>query len=124
MFELNQNRLFRTFQEMEDSLFSDLGVSGIKTRVEDKGDYYLLLAELPGYSKEEIQVSVSGDALTISAEHLPEVVDSSTSRKAVSRSFGISSADSQRIRASYQNGLLKLELPKKAAEPVRMIPIL
>jgi HSP20 family protein len=42
------------------------------TDVIDKGDSYMLQAELPGFDKEEINVDLDKDTLTISASHKEE----------------------------------------------------
>ena len=38
----------------------------------DKGDYFELRADMPGFKKEEIHIDVDGDRLTISAQHKEE----------------------------------------------------
>ena len=39
-----------------------------KTDLRDTGDSYLLEADMPGFKKEEIKLSLEGDVLTIAAE--------------------------------------------------------
>ena len=43
------------------------------TDVLDKGDHYLLQAELPGFQKEDISVNLENDTLIIKANHQEEV---------------------------------------------------
>ena len=40
-----------------------------KRQVLDKGDKFVLEAELPGFQKEDIDIHVEGNTLTISAQH-------------------------------------------------------
>ena len=94
-----------------------------KTDLRDTGDSYVLEADMPGFKKEEIKLSLEGDVLTIAAEHTTEKTaeDASDSEYLQrQRSFckylqrlDISNVDADRIDAAYENGVLKLTLPKK-----------
>ena len=45
-----------------------------RTDVIDQGDSYLLQAELPGFQKEDINIDLKNDLLTISASHKEEKI--------------------------------------------------
>ena len=123
-FEHVNHNLDRYFNNLEKTFFRDFGgpVAGIRTDILDEGDHFLLQAELPGFSKEDIQIDLNGDTLTISAEH-----NSSSEQKdeknnfirrerhygSFARSFDVSNIDTDKIGASYENGVLELKLPKK-----------
>lgn len=109
------------FNEFEKNLFGDLAQSfnGFKTDIVDKGDHYLLDAELPGFAKEDINIDIADDRLTISAQHKSENEEKKDNfiRKertfgAYTRSFDISNIKANEISASYKNGILELKLPK------------
>ena len=85
MFELtrrNNNHhvnAYNPFRELEEfernffgnpfaSFFSSGDLAEFKTDVTDEGDHYLLEADLPGFEKKDIQLDISGDTLTVSAE--------------------------------------------------------
>ena len=51
------------FRDMESDLWD------CKTDIQDKGDCFLLEAELPGFEKEDIKINLEGNYLTIRAEH-------------------------------------------------------
>ena len=104
MFELrpyrNNNHMttydpFRDMEALERAFFGNrdfLGdVGTFKTDIQDKGDHYLLEADLPGMKKED---SYGSDA----------------------RSFDISGIKAEGIKASYNDGVLSLTLPKKDVE--------
>ena len=98
-------------------------VGTFKTDVVDKGDKYLLQAELPGFKKEDIYIDLDGNYLTIQASHTEEnksntdkVVRKERQYSAFSRSFNVSGIDVEGIKAAYTNGILELELPKVAEE--------
>ena len=129
-FEHRARNLSNLFDAMERSFFSDLAPSGaaeIRTDIRDTGDSYLLEAELPGFKKEEIRLDLNGDTLTISAKHentAEEKGDNGYLRRerrygAFARSFDVSGIKTEGITASYENGVLTLELPK--AVPTRPV---
>ena len=122
-FEHRARNLSNLFDAMERSFFSDLAPSGaaeIRTDIRDTGDSYLLEAELPGFKKEEIRLDLNGDTLTISAKHdttNEEKGDGYLRRErrygTFARSFDVSGIDTSAISASYTDGVLTLNLPKR-----------
>ena len=113
---------FKELRNMEKSFFGDEPAFGMKVDVKDNGDNYVIDAELPGYTKEEINVDVKDDILTISAEKKAESNEEDKEKGyirreryygSVSRSFNISEVEATGIGAKYENGVLSLTLPKK-----------
>ncbi|MGN1403730.1 MAG: Hsp20/alpha crystallin family protein [Ruminococcus sp.] len=106
-----------------------------RTDLRDTGDSYVLEADLPGFRKEEIQLNIEGDVLTLTAEHVEKCdanqADKGTflqrQRSACSyqQKMDISNVDVEHMQAAYENGVLTLTMPKK--QPVvpaaRQIPI-
>ncbi len=98
--------------------------SQIKVDVKESGDSYTVQAEIPGVPKEDIQVAVDGNVVTLRAEVKQQdstnqgekVLRSERYYGAVSRSFQLSSEiDQTQAKAKYDNGVLTLTLPKKQA---------
>lgn len=129
MFELipftrDENNLFRYLDNMERSLWNGFGdINQFRCDIQDKGDKYLLEAELPGFQKEDISVQVNGDEMVITARHNSEAEKKEKNylrreRKfgSYSRSFNVSGIDTSGITAAYNNGVLELNLPKQKAE--------
>ena len=138
MFELsrrNRNRqmnAYNPFQEMEQlerdffgdpfsNFFNSQDLAEFKTDVLDEGDHYELEADLPGFKKEDIKLELQGDNLVISAERHSNAEEKNKDGKVVrmersygsyQRSFNVSQIDTNHIKASYDNGVLKLTLPK------------
>ena len=112
---------FRVFDDMERSFFgSGSAVSAFRTDVTDTGDAFKLEAELPGFNKDDIKLDVENDCLTISAERHMENEDSRPNfvkrerfYGSYSRSFDVSAIDVDGIQASYTDGILTLNMPKK-----------
>lgn len=99
------------------------------TEAEDK---YLLKAEIPGVKKDDIKVVIEGGSVTISAKKEQEKnvqEEGRTIRKErywgeVQRSISLASPiDQAHARASYENGVLTLILPKTAGEDRRTLAI-
>jgi HSP20 family protein len=120
-FERDAGRLFDEFDRMASNSFLNGADSfhAFRTDILDKGDRYLMRADLPGFQKQEINIGVEGDRLTLSAEHKEEVSENKRNylrreRRygAFSRSFDISGINADKISASYRDGVLELELPK------------
>ena len=123
-FEHRNHRYMNPFADLERSFFGDFGDLEkdfpCKTDILDKGDPYLVKADLPGFAKEDIRIDVDGDCLTISAEKKKETKEEKDNfirreRRygSLSRSFDISGVDAAAIKAKYDSGVLELTLPKK-----------
>lgn len=107
---------------LEDNFFSTRRISNVPSvNISDSPDAYQIELAAPGLGKEDFKVNVERDMLTISTEKKTERSedDKSYTRRefnyaAFTRSFTLpESADVDRIQASYQEGVLKLHLPKK-----------
>lgn len=110
---------FRSFMNMNESL----GSNGFRVDIREQDNAYLLEAELPGVSEENISLTVDGDVLTISADISSETKDEQqnyyySERRTghVERSFNLEGIDQDGITANCKNGILYVDLPK--AKPV------
>ena len=116
---------FKDMENMERAFFRENGSSEFKTDIVDAGDHFELEAELPGFKKEDIKVDLDQNYLTISAERNESKEEKDKKGNYVrreryygsySRSFDVTGIDTEKIGAAYENGMLKLTLPKKEAE--------
>ena len=92
--------------------------------ITEKESAYSLELAAPGMEKQDFTVNLENDLLTISAEKKEETA--SESEKNIRREFRYQSfkrsftldekIDATAITAKYENGILKLELPKKKEE--------
>jgi HSP20 family molecular chaperone IbpA len=101
---------------------------GQSIRMEDffRDGHYVVRAELPGLDpQQDLDVTVSEGVLTITAERREQEVDKSHSEfryGALSRRIALpASADTDRIKASYDNGILEVvvDLKEKEAQKER-----
>lgn len=112
---------FRKLANLDDlflSTFSDYNKPAIDI-IEEK-DSYIAKADVPGFTKENIDISVENNILTIKGEQKEEKSDNKNyirkERKYSSFSKSIQlekDIDSNNIKASMKNGILELILPKK-----------
>ncbi len=115
---------FRMFDEMDRRFFTGTpAVSAFRTDVLDTGDAFKLEAELPGFKKEDIKIDIENDCLTISAvrnadnkEEKDNYVKRERFYGSFTRSFDVSGINVDAIEAAYNDGVLTVTLPKKAAE--------
>jgi len=78
-------------------------------------DTFTVVVELPGLKKEEIDVSLHGDVLTISGERKAEEKKGGQGFRTerFQRTVTLAAAvDANHVKASYQDGILKVVLPK------------
>ena len=113
---------FRELEDMERSFFGRNSLEAFKTDIKDVGNAFELEADLPGFKKEDIAIDINDNYLTIRAERHFEndtkdkdgqYISQERSYGSFARSFDISAVDEEHITASYENGVLKLVLPKK-----------
>jgi HSP20 family protein len=104
----------------------------MKIDVSEDDKSYTVKADIPGVKKEDIQVDVDGDTVSLRAEVKQEkeekkgekVVYSERSYGMVSRSFSLpAEVDDKTAQAEYKDGVLKLVLPKKANGGTKRISI-
>lgn len=106
--------------------------SMMKTDIQDNGTDYLLDVELPGFKKENIKAELKDGYLTISADRDETIEKKDENNKFVrkerftgscKRSFYVGDQMKQEdIRASFDNGILKLQFPKEAPKAIEAVP--
>lgn len=105
----------------------------IRVDVVEKDAGFTVRADLPGVKKEDINVRIDGNLVQIDAETKSEkelkgdggkVLRSERYYGAVSRAFTLTQdVDDAKAVAKYENGVLTLELPKKATSSAKRLAI-
>ena len=94
----------------------------MKVDVRDEGDHYVLEADMPGMSRDDLKVEVNDGVLTISAQYNASREQKGDEDKYVyrerrfgsmSRSFDVEGIREEDITAAFKDGVLKLNLPKR-----------
>jgi HSP20 family protein len=98
-------------------------VTRARMDVVDKNDRYEVLVDLPGVKKDDIQVTLAGNRVSIAAETKSEretkegerLIHSERYAASYARSFELpTEVTEQGAEAAFENGVLRLTLPKKA----------
>lgn len=114
-------------RRIERDLFNDLftpaffhgNASTMKTDITENEHEYLLEVELPGYNKEDVKLSLEDGYLKIEAE---KKFERESNKKylnreifygSTSRSFYVGNVDMSLIKASFNNGILEVSVPKE-----------
>ena len=99
--------------------------------VEETPDAYIVSANLPGISLDDVSVSIHEDVLTITAETGAEQRDENSRMLMRERRYGKFSrslrfptiVDGNAVDASFENGVLSVRLPKADHVKPRQIPV-
>ena len=95
----------------------------MKCDIYEKCGNYHIEMDIPGFKKDEISVETKDGYLTITAEKKDEVNEDDKEKNYIrrertygkyQRSFYLGDLDEENIDASFENGMLKIEVPKKA----------
>jgi HSP20 family protein len=120
------------FNALVRDFFAPETTSEMRVKFKEAANEYTLLAELPGVGKEDINVEINGADVKISAatkantkadENATESADEWTKRS-YARSFSLpAEIDDEKAVAQYENGVLRLTLPKKSANAAKRLMI-
>ena len=127
----NTNELGGTFADFisdffNDDFFTPIGITGGMSKfsadVRETDNEYLVCAELPGVNKEDISLDYANNNLIIKArrqEAHDDNKDSYLRRERCygefSRAFYLDNVNKEGIRAKFENGELKIILPKQVS---------
>lgn len=122
-FEGNPGDLFKDFGRQFFEQFPDS--TSIKSDVKELDNAYVVEAELPGFQKENISLQFENNVLTIEGKQVIEnneedeagrLIHQERSTSNVKRQYPFENVDENAIKASYENGMLNVTLPKKTQE--------
>jgi HSP20 family protein len=94
-------------------------------------DHFVLTADLPGVTQEDVSIEVQADVLTISGERKTSQESSGTGYYRLERSTGAFSrtltlpegVDPEAVEASFANGVLEVRIPKPEQRKPRRVSI-
>ncbi len=106
------------FPTMKDSEFGKM-----KCDINEKDGVYHLEMDIPGFDKKDVNIEIDeNDYLTITAEKKTENKEEDKEKNYIrkersygkyQRSFYLGDVDKDKIDASFENGILKITMPKK-----------
>ena len=108
----------------------ELAVTTPKTNLYDMGEGFEVRAEVPGFSKDDLNVKIQGNYLEISGTRKPDAPEGYSVHRTervtstFTRSFTLpADVDSGKVSAALKNGILTLTLTKAEAAKPRQIDI-
>ena len=127
-----QDRLNRAFggrTERDDEM--QLAAWAPPVDIAEEKDRILITAELPGFKESEIEIQTENGMLTLRGERKFEKETDGKSYHRVERSYGQfvrsfslpNNVDREKIQATFRDGLLQVELPKREDAKPRTIKI-
>ena len=118
----------KAMKDTEKKLYGKRASHVMKTDIKEMDNGYQLVVDLPGFTKDEIKASLENGYLTISAEKGLDKEEKNKEGKyirkeryagAMSRSFYVGDEVTQAdIKARYEDGILRLSVPKKEKKAV------
>jgi len=105
-----------------EELATTTGVAFLPVDIKEESDAIVIKADLPGVKKEDIDVRVDGNLLTIKAEKKFEEKEEEKDRyHRIERYYGVfqrsftlpDRVDPEKMKARYEDGVLILTLPKR-----------
>jgi HSP20 family protein len=127
--ETGFDELFRGFFR---PVRADIAPMTIKMDVAETGNLYVVKAEIPGVAKDDIQISIEGNQVTIGAE-VKRQSETKEGERVMRRERYVGSlhraftlpmeVDETASKARYDNGVLELTLAKKPALAGRKLTV-
>lgn len=103
-------------------------LAGMRVDVHETDDSYKIHADLPGVKKDDIEINLHDNVLTVSAKKETEAEEKKKGRViwrerssgAISRSFSVSPGTTEEdISANFKDGVLTIEVPRRKAEEAK-----
>ncbi len=126
-----ESALRRMFTPM--AMETETPALNMRIDVSEKGDSYVVKADIPGVKKEDINVRVDGNIVQIDAEVKREKETKGNGDKVlrseryygnISRTFSLNQdVDDAKSLAKYSDGVLTLELPKKTSTASKQLTV-
>ena len=119
------------FRELEAATGGDYGLFAPSFDVKENKDGYVFRADLPGVREEDLDISLTGNRLTISGKREQEKHEQGDTYYASERSYGSFSraftlpdgTDGENVKAELKDGVLQVIVPKKPEVQPRRISI-
>jgi len=122
--KLYESRPLRVFEDVFNDkvspFFSSIMTPAFKVDISEDDNAIFIEADMPGIKKEDVKVKLDDEVLTVSAERVQSEEDKKKGFRSMERSWGCMSrsfivgenVDGDKIEAAYENGVLKIRVPK------------
>jgi HSP20 family protein len=131
------NRLFSTFFDTPTSRAGNGGTTAASRRwipamdLIETGEHFVLKADLPGISENDVNIEVENNVLTVSGERKTEHEEKHEGYYRLERATGAfarsltlpEGIDAEAVSATFDNGVLEVRIPKPAQAQPRKVQI-
>jgi len=126
------NKIFdEFFGRVPSGVEMDEGVWSPSVDISENNNVITINAEIPGMSKEDIELNIQDNTMTLKGEKKQEKEEKDADYHRVERSYGAfvrsfalpTAVQADKVKASYKNGVLRIILPKSEEVKPKEIPI-
>jgi len=125
-----QEQMNKLFEGSKKQSSSDFGSWIPSADISEDDNNYQIMVDLPGIPKDKIDISVSGNTLTLRAER-KEKKETKQNYYRAERAVGFferqftfnHDIDDSKVTASYKDGVLEIKLPKQKQDKSKLIKI-
>ena len=132
--DLLRSRMNRLFTDFDRSYENDYGwqiaEGAPRTNLYDAGDHLEIKAEIPGMTKDDLNIKIQGNYLEVNGTRKSDAPEGHKAHRverkvnSFTRSFTLpSDVDTEKVEAALENGILTLTLPKAEAAKPKQITI-
>lgn len=130
MNQLFQEKPVKGFLQTMDDFFKNPFpyAASFHVKVHETADEHIITAELPGIKREQIQLDVLDNYVTISVHSIESFTEEDANQKMVKRQHSMQKSsrtiplpqpvNENKVKASYQNGLLQIRIPKQKGKQI------
>ena len=128
MMDLNPRKFY--LDDIFDDFLTTRKEQHMKCDIYEKGGDYHIEMDIPGFNKDEISVETNDGYLKITAEKKAENSEQAEEKNYIrrertygkyERSFYLGDLDEDKIDASFENGMLKIVVPKKEEKDTKKV---
>ena len=121
----------RAFSDFENEASGSLTTRMPRTNVQETENAYILTLEMPGLSREDVEVSYEGETLIVKGESREKTEEKEAKGGVVrreyhskfERTFNVYGIDPDQVSAKMENGILVVTLPKSRERLGRKISV-
>ena len=129
LFDEEVLRPFRMFEEMAES-FNQRGWAPA-VDIRETEDAYEVMADLPGFDKKDVEITLENSVLTLRGERKWEGEQGEQAYRRIERAYGEftrsfslpTQVDAEKVDASFQDGVLTISIPKSEESRPRRITV-
>ncbi|MGD2115661.1 MAG: Hsp20/alpha crystallin family protein [Acidobacteriota bacterium] len=129
LFDQEILRPFRMLEEMTESLGQRGWAPPVDIRETEEA--YEVMADLPGFDKENVDITLENNVLTLRGERAWEGDQGEQSYRRIERAYGEftrsfslpSQVDAEKVDATFKDGVLTVTIPKSAESRPRRIAV-